>query len=165
MRKSHSEVRDDGPYKNLLQIVQPPKKKIAKLNLIWNYCWEKPKVLSNRAEEATMRAAKRVGTNTSREDLLAKWAGKHIFSPGMSSGILTYPSEWHVREKGEEREMADTNASSGENEATATVKMSTTVHTPAWYSKGRWVESWSWTDFNSDDRDILLAINVYQWED
>lgn len=60
-------------------------------------------------------------------DLLNRWAGKHRISPGTSDRTLINPSDLHE----DDDEMAETNATSGEKEAMATVRVRQVVHVAA----------------------------------
>lgn len=59
-------------------------------------------------------------------------------SPGTSKGTLMEDSILHLLEKEEEGEMAKTKAASGENEATATVKVRSMVQVVAKMTRGHW---------------------------
>lgn len=60
-------------------------------------------------------------------DLLNRWAGKHRISPGTSDRTLINPSDSHE----DDDEIAETNATSGEKEARATVRVRQAVHVAA----------------------------------
>lgn len=66
-------------------------------------------------------------------DLLNRWAGKHRISPGTSDRTLINPSDSHE----DDDEMAETNATSGEKEARATVRVRQAVHVAAKISTGQ----------------------------
>lgn len=80
-----------------------------------------------QADPATTSAANIRETTESIVDLVKKWAGKHKISPGTSNGTLTVPFSSHTRENEDDGDIADTNAISGENDATATVNVRITV--------------------------------------
>lgn len=52
-------------------------------------------------------------------------------SPGTSKGILMDPSVLHFRENEDEGDIAETNVTCGEIEATATVKVSSVIQVAA----------------------------------
>lgn len=64
-------------------------------------------------------------------DLLNRLAGKHRVSPGTSNGTLTDPSVSHAAEKEEDEDIADTKATSGANDATATTTVRIAVQVAA----------------------------------
>lgn len=69
-------------------------------------------------------------------DLVKRGAGRHKTSPGKSKGTLMEDSVLHLLEKEEDGDMAETNAISGENEATATVRVNSAVHVAAKTRRG-----------------------------
>lgn len=72
----------------------------------------------------------------SRLESVKRGAGKQRISVGMSNGTLTNPTVLHLPEKEEAGDKAVTNATSGENDATATVNASRTVHAAAYNRRG-----------------------------
>ncbi|GER28619.1 KxYKxGKxW signal domain protein [Striga asiatica] len=92
----------------------------------------KPTALITQAEPATITPAKTGGTNISSTDRLKNRPGKQKISDGISNGSLTEPGSRHARDDGEAgRTVENTKATSGVNDATATVTVRTAVHAAA----------------------------------
>lgn len=96
----------------------------------------KPNARTAQADPATTTAAKTGGTSKSILDLLNRWAGRQSISPGRSNGTLTAtdaspaaPS--HSFENEEEGDIDQTNVTSGQNDAAATVAVRRAVHAAA----------------------------------
>lgn len=96
----------------------------------------KPNARTAQADPATTTAAKTGGTSKSILDLLNSWAGRQSISPGRSNGTLTAtdaspaaPS--HSFENEEEGDIDQTNVTSGQNDAAATVAVRRAVHAAA----------------------------------
>lgn len=82
------------------------------------------------AEPATTTAANSGGTRRSILDLVTRSTGKQMTAPVKSDGTLTVASP-HFWEKEEDGEIAETNANSGANDATATNAVRRVVHAVA----------------------------------
>ena len=84
-----------------------------------------------RAEHVTVTAAKIGGTIRSILDLINLCAGRQRISAGTSRGTLMETSGLHERAKDDDDDMAETKATSGAKEATATVSVRSAVHVTA----------------------------------
>jgi hypothetical protein len=90
-----------------------------------------PTALTRQVEAATIKAAKIGGTMKSILDLTNKCEGKQRISPGTSNGILMNPSFLHFWENKEAGDMAETNVTCGEIDATATVNVNSIIQVVA----------------------------------
>ncbi|GAB4859082.1 hypothetical protein Ancab_010547 [Ancistrocladus abbreviatus] len=84
-----------------------------------------------------MAAAKTGGTIRSILDRRKSFAGKQNTSEGTSKGTLTKPSELQEPENEDDGDIANTNATSEEKEATATAIVRIPVQIPAYRRSGR----------------------------
>lgn len=107
---------------------------LKRLNQRGSSSSHRPKARTAKAEPATTTAANTGGTTRSIFERVNRWAGRQTTSPGRSIGTRTEdPSDAAAQpwENEDEGEIAETKATSGEKEATATVAVRSAVQVTA----------------------------------